>query len=73
VIAALRPSWASEITSFYASQPPPCEVLEEIGPEHLSLGRADVEADNLALALGVDGYGDYRGDADDPPASRTLR
>jgi hypothetical protein len=31
-----------------------------------------VEADNLALALGVDGYGDYRGDADDPPALAHL-
>jgi hypothetical protein len=33
-----------------------------------------MEADNLALALGVDGYGDYRGDAGrSARPSRTLR
>ncbi|BCI70390.1 hypothetical protein SPKIRA_12200 [Sphingomonas paucimobilis] len=54
-------------------QPAAGEVLEEVGPEHLGLRWADVQADDLALALGVDGNGDYRGDADDPAARRTFR
>ena len=48
------------------------QVLEEVGPEHLGFGGADVEADDLALALGIDGDGDYRGDTDDPSALAHL-
>jgi hypothetical protein len=46
------------------------EVAEEGRPERLGLAGADVEADDLALALGIDRDRYYRGDADDPAAPR---
>lgn len=48
------------------------QVLEEARPEGLGLARADVQADDLALALGVDGDRYYRGDADDASALADL-
>ncbi len=56
----------------HAGQAAPDEVLEEARPERLGFGRTDVQADDLALALGVDGHSDYRGDTDDPPALAHL-
>eukprot|EP01137_Pigoraptor_chileana_P013759 Opistho-2@67633 len=51
----------------HAGQAAAGKVLEEGRPERFGFGRADVQADDLAPALGVDGHGDYRGDTDDPP------
>ena len=44
------------------------QSLQEGRPERLRLGRADVQADDLAPALAVHGDGDYGGDRDDPAA-----
>ena len=55
-----------------ADQAAALEALEEVRPEHLGFRGADVQADDLALAVGVDGDGDYCGDRDDPSAL-TLR
>ena len=48
------------------------EVLEEGRPERLGFARADVQADDLALAFGGDGNGYYRCHADDPAAFAHL-
>ena len=40
------------------------QVFEEDGPEGLGLGGTDVQPYDFALALGVGGHGDYRGDRD---------
>ncbi len=48
------------------------QALEEARPEGLGLGRADLEADDLAPAVGIDRHGDYRGHRDDPPAFALL-
>ena len=40
------------------------QALEEGGPEGLGLGGTDMQPDDLALALGGGGHGDYRGDRD---------
>ena len=50
------------------------QALEEAGPEGLGFGRAELQADDLAPAVGVDRHGDYGGHGDDPPAlALTLR
>ena len=56
----------------HAGQAAPNEVLQEVRPEDLGLGRSDVQADDLAPAFGVDGHGDYGRNADDPPAFAYL-
>jgi hypothetical protein len=48
------------------------QALEEARPEDLGLGRADLETDDLAPAIGVDRHGDYGGDRDDPAAFALL-
>lgn len=48
------------------------EVLEEGRPEWLGLAGADMQADDLALALGVDRDRYYRGDTDDAAALANL-
>src|SRR5215211_2199200 len=44
------------------------QAPEECAPESLGLGGADVQPDDLAAALGIDGHGDYRRHGDDAPA-----
>jgi hypothetical protein len=44
------------------------QAFQEGAPEGLSLARTDVQADNLALAVGVNCHSDYRGDINDPAA-----
>ena len=56
----------------HAGQAAPGEILEEARPERLGLRWANVEADDLALALGIDGDGDCRGYTDDPSALAHL-
>ena len=51
-----------------AAQAATGHALEEGGPEGLGLRRADVQADDLAPAIGVRGHGDYRRDRDDAAA-----
>ena len=65
-MAALRPSWASEITSLTPRRPR--RAFEKRRPEGLGLAGPDVQADDLALALGVGGHSDYRRDGDDASA-----
>ena len=48
------------------------QSLQEPGPERLGLGWADLEADDLAPAVGVDRHGDYRRNRDDPAARSLL-
>jgi hypothetical protein len=66
-IAPLSPSCASETTSF-APASPLHQVAQEVGPEDLSLGRADVQADDPAPYFGGHRDDDYRGDQDDAAA-----
>jgi hypothetical protein len=56
----------------HALETAPDEVAQEGGPERLGLAGADVQADNLALALGVDRNRYYRRDADDAAAFADL-
>ncbi|SKC06061.1 hypothetical protein SAMN06295937_10693 [Sphingopyxis flava] len=56
----------------HAGKTAPNKVLKEVGPEDLRFRGADMQADDLAPALGVDGHGDYCGNADDPPAFAYL-
>jgi hypothetical protein len=56
-----------------AAKPTGLQALQEVRPEDLRLRRADVQADDLAPAVGVDGDGDYCRDGDDPAGGRTLR
>jgi hypothetical protein len=48
------------------------EALEEGRPEGLRFRGADVETDDLALAVRVDGHGNYRCDRDDAAALALL-
>jgi len=71
VMAFFNPSWASEITSFTPLSPLG-EVAQESRPEGFGLGGADVQADDLALALGRDSHRDYGGDRNDAAALAQL-
>jgi hypothetical protein len=51
-----------------AFQAAPVQAFEEDRPEGFGLWRSDVQADDLALAIGVCGHSDYCRDADDAPA-----
>ncbi len=55
-----------------AAQAAADQALQERRPEGLRLRRPDVQADDLALALGVHRHSDYRRDAGDPPALALL-
>ena len=48
--AALRPWWASEMASWTRPGPPPDQAAQDLPPERLGLGRAHIQADDLALA-----------------------
>jgi hypothetical protein len=56
----------------HAAQAAAHQALEEAGPEGLGLRRADVQADDLALAVGVGGHGDYHRHRHDAPAFTLL-
>src|SRR5215203_3690825 len=56
----------------HAMQTAANHALEERGPERLGLARADMQADDLPLAVGVGGHGDYGGDRDDATALALL-
>ena len=43
----------------HAGQPTTHQIAQEARPERLGLGRADVQADDLALSVRVDGHCDY--------------
>ena len=58
-IAALSPSWQSE-TQRRTPCRPRAQRAEELAPERLGLGLADVEADHLAPAALVHGIGDHQ-------------
>src|SRR3954454_1226659 len=72
-MAALSPSWASEMTSFTPFEPQPHEIAQESRPKRLGLGGADVQADDLAPAIGVHRHGDYGGHRDNAPALAHLQ
>ena len=48
------------------AQPAARELAQELRPERLRLGRADIEAQNLAADIAVDTDGNDGGDRDDP-------
>src|SRR5436305_13026946 len=49
------------------------QALEEARPEGLGLGRADMQADDLAPALAIDRNRDYRRDRDNATAFALLQ
>ena len=49
------------------------QALDKARPERFGLRRSNAEADDLALPLGIDGDGDYRGDRDDAAAVANLQ
>ena len=49
------------------------EALQEVRPEHLGLRRADVQTNDLAPAIDIDGDGDYRCDRDNPAGGADLQ
>ena len=55
-----------------AVEPARLQAAQEVHPEGLRLRRAEPQADDLAPPVGVGGDGDYRRDADDPPALTDL-
>ena len=55
-----------------ASEAAPGELAQEGGPEGLGLGGADVHAQDLAPAVGVDAGGDDDGDRDDATPGADL-
>ena len=56
----------------HALEPALGEVAQESRPEGFGLGGADVQADDLALALGRDSHRDYGGDRNDAAALAHL-
>ena len=56
----------------HAAQAVPHQALEKTGPEGFRLGRADMQADDLAPAFGVNRHGDYHRDGDDPALPSRL-
>jgi hypothetical protein len=48
------------------------EAPKEVRPEDLGFRGAEVQADDLAPAVGVDSNGDYRRDRDDPAGRSDL-
>ena len=51
--AALKPSWASEMTSFTPPEASSRELAQERCPERLGLGRPDIEPEHLAPPLAL--------------------
>ena len=45
-----------------ATQPASRQALQKARPERLGLRRTDMQPDDLASAIGVDGHSDYRRD-----------
>ncbi len=58
LIACFNPSWASEITSRTPFKPAFHQAAEKRRPEGAILGRPDVDAQHLAVALGGHPDGD---------------
>ena len=70
--AALMPSWASEIDELDAAQAAPAQLAQELGPEGLGLRGADVHAQHLAPAVGVDADRDDHRHRDDAVVAAHL-
>ena len=66
------PSWASEMTSLTPRRPRRLQLAQELGPEGLGLRGADVHAEHLAPAVGVDPDGDDHRDRDDAMVAAHL-
>ena len=56
-----------------AAQAAPRQLAQELRPDRLGLGSADLHAQNLAPAVGVDADGDDDGDRDDASAAADLQ
>ncbi len=56
----------------HAAQIPAHEAAQELGPERLGFAGADLHAQHLALAVGVDAHGHYHRHADDAPGLARL-
>ena len=71
--AALMPSWASEIDELDAAVAAAGELAQELGPDRLGLGSADLHAQNLAPAVGIDADRDDDRDGDDAATAADLQ
>ena len=71
-IAALSPSWASEMTSCATCRPRALSERRNAGPERAVLAVADVEAEDLTVAVGAYRGGDHHGLGDHPPVDPGL-
>ena len=54
------------------AQAPPVQAAQELGPERLGLGVPDLQAEHLALAVGIDAHRHYHRHADDPSSLACL-
>src|SRR3954465_599558 len=70
VMAFFNPSWASEITSFTPLSPRLARSRRKVVQK--GSASADVQADDLALALGRDSHRNYGGDRNDAAAVAPL-
>ena len=48
-----------------ATQAPPVQAAQELGPEGLGFRVPDLQTQDLAIAFGIDAHGDYCGHTDD--------
>jgi len=71
-MAALMPAVGVGDDELHAMQPPGHERAQEGRPAGGVLGRDDVEADDLATSLAVDGRGDHRRDVHHSPSFTDL-
>ncbi|MBB6349871.1 hypothetical protein FHU36_006416 [Nonomuraea muscovyensis] len=71
-MAATRPVWASEMTSWTPGQAARCQAAQEGQPSGAVFGARHVQAEDLAAAVGVDSGGDQHVDVGDPPGLAHL-
>jgi hypothetical protein len=56
----------------HPGKPAADQAAQDLAPERLGLGRADIDTDNLPLATGVHAVGDHQRAVLDPPAGADL-
>ena len=71
-IAAFSPFMSIRDNQLHAAQAAPQQALEERSPKRFRFGWANVQADDLAFAVGVCGHGDYCRNRNHAPALALL-
>jgi hypothetical protein len=66
------PSWASD-SKLDAAQASPCQLAQEFRPDRLGLGCADLHAEHLTSAVGVDAHRDDDRDRDNATTATNLQ